>query len=244
MGAVLRSVVVLGALGCAGLVGAGLVQEGGDPESAATPAAPEVPADWGRTTSAFDLPTDLLAASWGDESETRVIEVTGTVALSADAAWKLWSTSEGVAGWLTGFDEETGSPNCVVEPHLGGRFELHFASQLPDGYRGSEGCRVLAYVPGRMLAFSWNAPPYFADIRNEYTQVVVFFDEQAGEDGSVSTEVTLVHHGWPESAFVSDEAVDPKGHAAVFGYFSNAWGGVMSVFETEGPAAAEKLGLE
>jgi len=38
--------------------------------------------------------------------------------------------------------------------------------------------------------------------------------------------------------------VDPKGHAAVFGYFSNAWGGVMSVFEGEGAKAAERLGWQ
>jgi uncharacterized protein YndB with AHSA1/START domain len=190
------------------------------------------------------LPVDLLAAEWGDESASRVIEVSGVVELPADVAWRLWASSDGVASWLVGFDEESGAPNATVEPHLGGKFELQFAPQVPVGYRGSEGCRVLAYVPGRMLAFSWNAPPYFDQIRNQYTQVVVFFDERESASGGVETEVTLVHHGWPESAFIDEESIDPKGHAAVFGYFSQAWDGVMNVFEGSAIEATERLGWE
>lgn len=216
-----------------------------EPDSAQESAASvPLPDGWAKTELAFELPTDLLAAEHGDVSATRLIERTATVDLPAEAAWRLWATSEGIASWLTGYDDETGSPNARVEAHIGGHFEWYFATELPEGYRGSEGCRVLAYLPGRMLAFTWNSPPYFSDIRDTYTQVVVLFDEEESEDGSLETRVTLTHLGWPESVFVSDEEIDPRGHAALFGYFSQAWGSVLAAFSEKGREAAETLGLE
>ena len=38
-------------------------------------------------------------------------------------------------------------------------YELHFLEDAPEGRRGSESCRVLAFVPERLLSFTWNAPP-------------------------------------------------------------------------------------
>lgn len=205
---------------------------------------PEVPESWAATTKPFDLPVDLLASQHGDESDSRIIVVGVTVDLSADAAWKLWASSEGIASWLTGFDEDTGAPNANVAAHVGGPFELYFASSYPDGYRGSEGCRVLSYLPGKMLSFTWNNPPYFRNIRDTYTHVVVTFDELTRADGSAITTVTLTNLGWPDSAFVSDDQIAPGSHAAAFGYFSQAWPSVMNAFQSKAAEAAESLGYK
>lgn len=125
-----------------------------------------------------------------------------------DEIWKKWTTHEGLKTFF-GRDNK-------VELKIGGAFEIYFLLDNPEGLRGSEGCKVLSYLPSRMLSFSWNVPPKFKELRESghKTWVVVMFDE-IDENG---TEISLTHLGWPEEA-----EWDP-----VFDYFVDAWDQVLS----------------
>jgi|ETNmetMinimDraft_30_1059905.scaffolds.fasta_scaffold82699_2 uncharacterized protein YndB with AHSA1/START domain len=129
------------------------------------------------------------------------------VRLNADPAevFRTWTTAEGLGALL---DAE-----ARVELRIGGPIEVFFMPDAPEGSRGSEGCQFLAYVPDRMLAFSWNAPPSIPETRNLHTWVVMEFDA-AGEG---STDLTLTHLGFGEG-----DAWDET-HA----YFVRAWGMVI-----------------
>ncbi len=85
----------------------------------------------------------------------------------------------------------------------------------PPGARGSEGCRILSFLPERMLSFAWNAPPDFPDMRRSSVQtwVAVFFNSLSER----TTEVKIHHVGWPD-----EKSWDP-----VFNYFDAAWGRVL-----------------
>jgi uncharacterized protein YndB with AHSA1/START domain/uncharacterized protein YciI len=139
------------------------------------------------------------------ESDTR-IEKSALVPASVDAVWECWTTSEGVQSFLV--------ERAIIELRVGGKYELHFAPDAPWGERGSEGCRVLTYVPRRLLSFTWNAPPVIPELRFVNTRVVVEL-EPSGDD---ATEVRLTHLGfgmggeWPK----------------VVEYFDRAWGNVLT----------------
>ena len=96
---------------------------------------------------------------------------------------------------------------------MGARSEIIFVPTAPEGAQASKGCRILAYLPGETLAFSWNAPPQLAEIRLRHTWVVVTF--QGPPEGP--TRVRLVQTGFGEGA-IWDEDVE---------YFNRAWGTVL-----------------
>ncbi|MEW6470053.1 MAG: SRPBCC domain-containing protein [Bacteroidota bacterium] len=141
----------------------------------------------------------------------RTIVKTRTLSSDAKTLWSRWSTHEGLKTFL-GRDNK-------IELHPGGAFEIYFLMDNPYGARGSEGCRVLAYIPEKMIAFSWNAPPYMPFIRShEHKTAVAVLFEEAGPD---MTRLTLSHHGWPEGK-EWDEA---------FTYFDSAWDQVLNGLE-------------
>lgn len=129
------------------------------------------------------------------------------VSMTVKEVWSKWTTHEGLLSFF-------GKDNNV-ELKLGGAFEIYFLTDNPYGLRGSEGCKVLSYLPEKMLSFSWNAPPVFPEIRNaEYkTWVVVDFCSVTESE----TQVTLTHLGWPDG----DDWLE------VYNYFDNAWGNVL-----------------
>ena len=165
---------------------------------AAEPAAVVVVADGAR-----------LAAA-GDALSSRQIVQTVDVAQSPDEVWRLWTTSEGMTSWLT---------DATIDLEIGGAFELRFMPDAPAGTRGSEGCRILSYLPGRMLSFTWNAPPSLPTTRHQRTWVVVELDPVDG-----GTRVRLTHIGWPASGWSTPGSEWP----ATFDYFTRAWGGVAA----------------
>lgn len=85
----------------------------------------------------------------------------------------------------------------------------------PLGSRGTEGCKILSYLPYKMLSFKWNAPPTIPTLRNanKLTSVVLQFDELSGS----STKVTLTQLGWGQGE-VWEEC---------YNYFDNAWSYVL-----------------
>ncbi len=151
----------------------------------------------------------LVEARAGDVSE-RVIRCETDVALPRSEVWTLVTTSEGVASWF--------APEANVELRIGGIFEVRFLLDQPVGLRGSETCRILSFLPERMLSFTWNAPPHLPRTRWRHTWVVV---ELA--DAGAGTEVTLTHTGWPASGLRDD-----PDWRATFDYFAEAWPRVLA----------------
>ena len=100
--------------------------------------------------------------------------------------WRKWTTEEGLKTFLV--------KDCEVELKIGGAFEMYFNPDAPPGSQGSEGCKILSFLPEKMLSFSWNAPPTIPTIRalGDMAWVVVFFEEI----NSNRTKVELNHLGF------------------------------------------------
>jgi len=145
----------------------------------------------------------------------RLIRKEVRVPASPSEVWAAWTTTEGAESFF--------APRANVEARPGGPYEMLFNLDAPPGFQGSEGIKVLDCLPERMLAFEWNAPPEFPNVRGELTRVVVEL-EPAGES---ETLVRLTHSGWGEG--------EEWGQA--FAYFVAAWhivlGRLRYRFETE-----------
>jgi uncharacterized protein YndB with AHSA1/START domain len=135
------------------------------------------------------------------------IEKVKIISNPVEELWLQWTTHEGLKTFF-GYDNK-------IDLTPGGAFEIYFIKENPYGLKGSEGCKVLSYLPEQMLSFSWNAPPNFTNVRNSayQTWVVVNFITLTAS----TTKVTLIHTGWPD-----DEKWD-----AVFDYFDKAWDRVL-----------------
>jgi len=138
-------------------------------------------------------------------SPDRVIEKQAIVEAGVTHVWDAWTTEEGIRSFF--------SPACNVDLRVDGPFEILFDPGAEPGQRGAEGCRILAFQPEKMLAFTWNAPPHLAEARKQWTHVVVRFEEVAPG----STGVTIRHDGWGEDG-EWDQAFD---------YFDRAWDTVL-----------------
>jgi uncharacterized protein YndB with AHSA1/START domain len=135
----------------------------------------------------------------------RMILCEVTVKASQEEVWKAWTTPEGVRSFF--------APECRVELVPGGAYEMYFDPSAEPGSRGGEGNTILAMQEGRMLSFTWNAPPSLPTVRGQWTHVTVRL--HPGSDGR--TRVVLRQDGWGGEG-EWDEA---------FRYFERAWGGIV-----------------
>jgi uncharacterized protein YndB with AHSA1/START domain/predicted enzyme related to lactoylglutathione lyase len=152
----------------------------------------------------------LTDAKAGNVSKRAIVKE-ALVAASPEQAWSRWSSSEGIAKWWV--------KESRIELSPGGFFELYFLDDAPPGSRGSDGCRILSYLPGRMLSFTWNSPPHLPTTRQRHTWVVLEFSPE-GE----KTRVRLSQIGWPESGW------DAAEWQATYDYFDAAWSRVLEQF--------------
>jgi len=106
------------------------------------------------------------------------------VPASSDEVWSAFTTKEGVTSFF--------APDANVEAAIGGAYEMYFVPDAPSGSRGSDGCKILSFIPGEMLSFTWNAPLSMPDVRKQRTWVVLYFQQLEGKQ----TRITLVHLGW------------------------------------------------
>lgn len=135
------------------------------------------------------------------ENSDRVIEGEVVVEASVGEVWDAWTTEQGVTSFF--------APAANVELWVNGRYEILFNPEAEPGQRGAEGTRVLAFQVNKMLAFTWNAPPYLGAVREQLTHVLIRLKEVAAG----KTRVRLVHSGWGEGG-EWDQA---------FVYFVRAW---------------------
>ncbi|MGB7062989.1 MAG: SRPBCC domain-containing protein [Candidatus Zixiibacteriota bacterium] len=141
----------------------------------------------------------------GEDQSDRILRKEIIVPATLEEVWNAWTTTEGVKTFF--------SSDAKVELVVGGTFEIYFLLDAPHGARGSEGCRVLSYVPPRMLSFSWNAPPEFGKLRGKHTIVVVRLEEA----GSGKAKVLLSQHGWGKG----------EDWDKLYDYFDKAWSSVL-----------------
>ncbi len=149
---------------------------------------------------------------------TRALRVDRLVKAPIADVWKAWATSEGFSKAV--------KHEATIEPRIGGKFEVIWAPDSPKGEQGSEGCTVQAWIPERLLAFTWNAPPQFPNVRTQHALVVV----EMSEVGKGLVRITLTHLGFGEG----DE------WDGVYDYFASAWPHVMDwVCDSVGGALAD-----
>lgn len=154
-----------------------------------------------------------LVSAGADDLSPRAIVHERVVPASRETVYGLFTSSEGLKKWLV--------DAAKVELRPGGAYEIYFMTDAPAGTQGSETCRVLSFIPGRMVSFTWNAPPHLSRTRNQHTWVVVEFE------GDASTKVRVTHTGWPASGLASEPEWE-----ATFAYFDRAWQGVLGALET------------
>ena len=133
------------------------------------------------------------------------LECEVVVPAAREKVWKLWTTRAGLVRFFPA--------DANVDLTVGGPYELYMKADAPEGSRGSEGCKVLAFLAPEMLAFDWNAPPQFPEARRQRTQVVLQFEAL----GPQQTRVRLTQHGWG----AGDE------WDQVYEYFAKAWPRVL-----------------
>lgn len=121
--------------------------------------------------------------------------------------WDAWASGEGIAAWW-------GPAASNIELRIGGPFEVLFDADATVGEQGSEGCKVLAYVPGESLSFTWNAPPSLP-LRSSNTWVVLTF----APTGPEACSVRLVHTGFLDGPDWDD----------YMAYFDRAWSYVLGL---------------
>ena len=123
--------------------------------------------------------------------------------------WDKFTTEEGLKSFF--------APKVNFELLIGGPFEMLFDLKMPIGQQGSEDCKILSFLPNKMLSFSWNNPPKFEHIRDEKTWVIIEF--QTVEKNK--THIKLTHLGWNDN---------PEWEGA-YEYFDNAWNIVLKRLE-------------
>lgn len=137
----------------------------------------------------------------------RLLEKEVLVRAPVEEVWRAWTTLDGIRRFF--------APDARLEIRPNGPYEVFFDPGAPPGSQGSEGCRVLSFIPGRMLSFTWNAPPQFANARKEIAQWIVVLFERAAAG---VTRVKLTELGWREG----------EEGAAVYRYFDRAWDLVLA----------------
>lgn len=159
-----------------------------------------------------------------EQSNGRCLHKEIVVQTSLDAVWHAWTTNAGIDAFF--------SKGPKIELRIGGPYELYMGMTEPDksGLRGSEGCKVLSYIPREMLSFEWNFPPKVPTLRNAHakTHVVLRFEELPG--GRVRLRFDQL--GWK----------DGEDWDAGYAYFDKAWDWVLQqlkkYLEGEGGSAS------
>jgi uncharacterized protein YndB with AHSA1/START domain len=128
-----------------------------------------------------------------------------TVKAPVEAVWNAWTTTEGVKSFF--------APDARVEARPDGPFEIYMNPYAQPGMKGADGMRVLAVQEGKMISYTWNAPPSLPEARAQRTVVIVRF-APAGEG---ETQVSLTHVGWGDGG-QWDQA---------YAYFDAAWDQVL-----------------
>ncbi len=161
------------------------------------------PIDWSaRGVEVRPLPP-AEKTSWPGRTLKKKVLVKAT----PSQVWNAWTTQEGLAKFF--------AKQANVEIRIGGAYELFMQPEAQQGQRGCEGCEILAYVPDKLLAFTWIAPPSIPSLRTAENRTHVILRMKSQADGF--TELALYHIGFGQG----------DDWDTCYGYFDRAWGKVL-----------------
>jgi uncharacterized protein YndB with AHSA1/START domain len=149
---------------------------------------------------------DGVSPAWdgGGDALDGFIRKEAEIAAPLPEVWDAWTTEEGVRFIAEG---------AWIDARPGQPYEWYFSLAAPEGSRGGEGNTVLALDPKDWIAFEWNAPPDFPEIRKQKHQVLV----QLAPTSAGRTHVVLTSLGFGTG----------QGWKDVHAYFDNAWDMVL-----------------
>lgn len=158
-----------------------------------------------------------LGLSFGAAQATdRIIVASVEVEASPEAIWELWTTEQGLAFF---------APASRIELRPGGRYEVYFLPDAPEGQRGSEGTTILGFQAERMLTITWALPPYMPEVRPHLTSLTIEIVPVTDS----RTNVTITHIGWGEGGEWDD----------AYAYFQQNWPMVLTAMSEALTAVAE-----
>jgi uncharacterized protein YndB with AHSA1/START domain len=138
-------------------------------------------------------------------AKEKILNMSIEINASVDSVWSRWTTDSGRKKFF--------APSSKMELKTLGFMEILFMPSAPEGQRGAENNRVLAFTEKQMLSFTWDAPPQFPDIRAQRTIVVIRLEKLAEK----KTKITLSQMGWGIGG----------NWDKVYDYFTQAWSGFV-----------------
>jgi uncharacterized protein YndB with AHSA1/START domain len=127
--------------------------------------------------------TATAAAAPASALPERALRIETTVNAPVDAVWDLWTTTTGAQTFL--------APKANIALEIGGPYEIYF--NPADERMTTKGCKLLTYLPRKMLSFEWILPgDMFPDLRHTPTRVIVELHPVAQE----RTQLTITQLGW------------------------------------------------
>ena len=135
----------------------------------------------------------------------RILAMSIEINAPLDSVWSRFASESGRKKFF--------APASKMELTTLGYVEILFNPAAPEGQRGAENNRVLAFHEKQMISFTWDAPPQFPTIRKQRTIVVFrFYKTDANK-----TIVTFHQMGWGTGTEWE----------AVYQYFNKAWSGFV-----------------
>lgn len=134
----------------------------------------------------------------------KVIEVNAGI----EKVWETWTTETGVKSFF--------APQAQINLTEGGKYEMYFTPDAPEGSKGGEGCEVLKVYPLHKLVFTWNFPPSIPSLRDSGAKTEVSVELEEIDEST--TKVNLTHYGWLKG----------EDWQSGFDYFTAAWEVVLT----------------
>lgn len=118
----------------------------------------------------------------------RVMRLSVEVPAPVEKVWERWTTAEGWRAFAT--------PHAVVDFRVDGVIESSYGAEFTPGAPGNIKNRIVAFVPGRMLAFrNIQTPPGFVNAE-AFAQTATIIEMEPA--GASATRVTLTGVGFKE----------------------------------------------
>ena len=157
---------------------------------------------------ATELPRTQQKPVTARELSEKAIKLEIVLNAPVERVWKAWTTRDGIRSFF--------APDCDIDLRVLGKYDILFAPDAPAGLRGAENNLILAIQEGKLLSFTWDAPPLFPSIRKQRTSVVIRLTQLDPN----KTKLSLTQTGWG----------DGEEWDKVYDYFVIAWGDVVLPF--------------